>query len=224
MSGARQLVSQIQQGAPFGAVARQFSSAPSAANGGDMGWVASTELPPELAAAVEQMRPGQMSDPVAVSDGVYILQLRDRQVGGGSTVVSLKQAAVRLPASAPADQVEAARKTLDAFRTTAATCSDLESKAAGFPGLVATDLGQADINDLGPEFRTPAQTLPVNQLSDPVRTEVGLHLIIVCDRKQVQAKVPDKDQVMNRLRGEQMAMLARRYLRDLRNSATIETP
>jgi peptidyl-prolyl cis-trans isomerase SurA len=224
VTGAQQLVTQIQQGAPFPGVARQFSNAPTAANGGDMGWVSSGELQPELAAAVEQMRPGQLSEPIQVSDGVYVLQLRDKRSGSGATTVSLKQAAVRLASDAPADQVAAAEKTLADFRGSGATCADLESKAQAVQGMVAGDLGQSDINELSPDFRGPAETLPPNQFSDPIRTPVGLHLLMVCARNQAQAKQPSKDEIEYRLYQEQLSMLSRRYLRDLRNSATIETP
>lgn len=224
MNGAQQLITQVQQGAPFAPVARQFSSAPTAANGGDMGWISTAELAPELSAALAQMRPGQISQPIQVNDGVYILQLREKTAGGASTTVDLKQAAVRLAADASAGDVAAAQKTLAAFAATQPTCADLEAKAAQIQGIVAGDLGKSDVKDLSDEFRTPAEGLPPNQLSQPIRTPVGLHLLMVCDRKQVQTNLPTKDEVENRLYSQQLAMLSRRYLRDLRNSATIDTP
>ena len=224
MSGAQQLITQIQQGAPFAPVARQFSNAPTAGAGGDMGWVASAELQPELATALAQMRPGQISQPIPVNDGVYILQLREKQAGGASTVVDLKQAAVRLTADATPDQVTAAQKTLADFSATTPTCADLESKAAAFPAIVSGDLGKADVKDLSPDFRGPAEALAKNQLSQPIRTPVGLHMLMVCSREESHANVPSKDEIENRLYGQQLSMLSRRYLRDLRNSATVETP
>ena len=224
MDGARQLITQIQQGAPFGPVARQFSSAPTAANNGDRGWVSSAELSPELAAAVEQMRPGQISEPIQVSDGVYVLQLREKRSGGAKLTVSLKQAAIRLPADAAQDKVDDARKTLLAFKAAGATCADMEAKAASTGVIVAGDLGESDLSDLAPDFRAPAESLALNQFSDPIRTPVGLHLIMVCSRQETKTKAVDKNEVENRLYNEQLAMLSRRYLRDLRNSATIETP
>ena len=224
MNGAQQLIAQIQQGSPFAPVARQFSSAPTAANGGDMGWISGAELQPELASVLAQMRPGQVSQPIQVNDGVYILQLREKNAGGASMTVDLKQAAVRLAADASADDVAAAQKTLASFAATQPTCADLEAKAAGVQGMVAGDLGKSDVKDLSNEFRTPAEGLPLNKLSDPIRTPVGMHLLMVCDRKQVVANLPTHDEVENRLYGQQLSMLSRRYLRDLRNSATIESP
>ena len=222
--GARQLIAQIQQGAPFPAVARQFSSAPTAANGGDMGWVSTTELRPELAPVVAQLPPRQISQPIPVSDGVYILAVRERRTGGGSTMVTLKQAAARLPADAAEPQVAEATKQLLALRAFNPTCADLEAKAAQVPGVVAGELGETDINDLAPAFRGPVESLPENQPSDPVRTQAGLHLLMVCSRRTAAPTLPTRDQVEQRLKGEQLTMISRRQLRDLRNSATIETP
>ncbi len=224
VNGARQIINQVQQGAPFGPVARQFSSAPTAANNGDMGWVSGAELSPELAAAVEQMRPGQISEPIPVSDGVYVIQLREKRAGGGSISVALKQAAVRLAQDAPQDKVDAAGKTLESFRAAGATCTDMEAKAAAFPDLIAGDLGESDVADLTPDFRAAQEGLALNQFSTPVRTPVGMHLIMVCSRKEKKAPAPSKDEIENRLYADQLSMLSRRYLRDLRNSATIETP
>jgi peptidyl-prolyl cis-trans isomerase SurA len=223
-NGANQLITQIQQGAPFAAVARQFSSAPTAASGGDMGWVSAAELPAEIAQAVDQMRPGEISQPIPVNDGVYIVQLRERRAGGASMTVNLKQAAVRLAADAPADKLAAAQKTLESFATSGATCADLESKAAAFPDIVAGDLGDSNVNDLSADFRSAAEGLALNQFSQPIRTPVGLHLLMVCGRHEAHAKEPTREEVESRLFAQQMSMLSRRYLRDLRNSATIETP
>ena len=59
-------------------------------------------------------------------------------------------------------------------------------------------------------------------MSAPVRTRVGVHLLAVCGRRLAAAGVPTRDQIGSRLFGQQLSMLAKRYLRDLRNSAMIE--
>jgi peptidyl-prolyl cis-trans isomerase SurA len=115
MTGAQTLVAQLQGGAPFTGVARQFSAAPSAAAGGDAGWMVAGDMLPQLEQALEQMRPGQLSQPIPVAGGVYILLLRDKRAGQGASLVSLKQAAVRLAADAPPADVEAATAKLTAL-------------------------------------------------------------------------------------------------------------
>ena len=223
LKGAASLVTQLQQGAPFPAVARQFSSAATAATGGDAGWVSQGEMPPEVDAALEQLRPGQLSQPIPVKDGVYIIYLRDKRSGAGQSLVSLKQAAIGLPASATADDIEAARAKLEIVRAGAKGCGDLEAVAAKSPGVVTGDLGEAEISDLSPEFMEAAQALQVGQLSAPIRTKVGLHVLAVCGKRSASAAQLGHDEIEGRLTSQQLSMISRRYMRDLRNSATIET-
>lgn len=223
LRGAEQLVSQMQQGAPFQAVARQFSAAPTAASGGDAGWVSAGEMPPPVEQALEQMRPGQLSRPIPVTDGVYIVYLRDKRSGAGATVVNLKQAAIGVPAGAPAAQVEAARAQLLALRAQISGCGDLESVAGQQAGVIAGDLGEAEINDLAPAFRAAAETLEVGQLSEPIRTEAGMHIVAVCGKRAAGGPEISSQLVERRLFFEQLGLIARRYMRDLRNAATIET-
>jgi peptidyl-prolyl cis-trans isomerase SurA len=204
-------------------VARQFSAAATAASGGDAGWVSLGEMPPEVDAVLDQLRPGQLSQPIPVKDGVYIIYLRDKRSGAGETLVNLKQAAVALTATATPEEIEAARVKLEGVRGSIKDCATLEATAGKTPGVVAGDLGEAEIADLAPEFKTAAQTLKVGEVSAPIRTKVGLHVLAVCGKRSAGAAQIDHDQIESRLTGQQLSMIARRYMRDLRNSATIET-
>lgn len=223
MNGAQQLITQLQQGAPFAAVARQFSAAPTAANGGDAGWLTESQLPTEVRDGIADLSPGQLSRPIAAKDGVYIILLRDKRAGAGADLVTLKQAAIALPANASDAEVEAARAKLMALKSRITGCDNLEAVAGKVDGVVAGDLGEANIKDLRPDFREAASKLGVNQVSDPIRTDVGLHLIAVCAKRESGVTLPTREEVEARLEDEQLALISRRYLRDLRNSATIET-
>jgi peptidyl-prolyl cis-trans isomerase SurA len=217
------LIAQIQQGAPFPAVARQFSAAATAAGGGDAGWLQETELDAQVLAAVQGMQPGELSQPIPTAEGVYIVQLQEKRAGAGAAaVVGLKQAAVRLPAGASEADVAAARVKLTTLRGRLKGCSGLEAAAGAVEGVVASDLGETELTELDGPFREAAQRLNVNQVSEPIRTDVGLHLVAVCSKRAGGAEAPAPAQVEDRLYGQQLAMASRRYMRDLRNSATIE--
>ena len=220
--GAAQLVAQLQQGAPFAAVARQFSSSSTAAAGGDAGWISPGEMPPQVDAAIEQLRPGQLSAPIPVKDGIYIIYLKDKRSGAGQTLVSLKQVAVALPTTATPADIEAARAKLEVAKASIKDCATLEASASKTPGVVASDLGEAELADLSTEFKEAATKLNVGQLSDPIRTKVGLHVLAICGKRAAGAAQVDHDQIENRLYGQQLSMIARRAMRDLRNTATIE--
>jgi len=221
--GAKQLIGQMQQGAPFAAVARQFSSAPTAANGGDAGWESESELQPEVRDAITQIRVGQLSQPIVTHDGVYIVLVRDKRAGSDSVMVQLKQAAISLPSDASAAEVDAARAKLLKLKSEISGCASVEADAAKVDGVVAGDLGQADVKDLAPSFQEAIKPLKIDEVSDPVRTNAGLHLIILCGRHQSGLTMPSRDEIESRIEDQQLSMISRRYLRDLRSSATIET-
>ena len=223
IEGASQLIVQMQQGAPFAAVARQFSASPTAANGGAAGWITGADVPVEVGQALDQMRPGQLSKPIPSRDGVYIIFLRDKRAGAGATLVSMKQAAIPLSQQATPEQVEAARVKLEGVRPSITSCADIEKAVAKVQGVVAADLGEAEIKDLAGPFREAAETLQPGQVSQPIRTNAGLHLVAVCGKRSTAGEEMSHDEIENRLYGQQLSMIARRYMRDLRNSATIET-
>lgn len=223
VQGAQSLIDQMRQGAPFPAVARQFSASPTAANGGDAGWIGAGEMPPEVEAVLDQMPAGNLSPPIPTQDGVYIIYLRDKRAGSNVTLVSLKQVAVPLAENATAEQIQAAAVELEALRPKVTGCADLEAKAAEDPGVLAGDLGEAEIAGLAEGFQQAVNTTPDGQLSQPIRTPMGLHLIMVCGRRTSGAQLPTPEQIEGRLISLQLANISKRILRDLRTSATIET-
>ena len=218
LNGANQLVAQMVQGAPFQNVAQQFSAAPSAARGGDAGWIVEGSVPPPLQQALDQLEPGQLSRPIPVEGGVYIIYLRDKRDGAATNLVRLKQVMIELPEGA--DEA-AARQRLEAIRPQL-TCDNILARASSEQGLLGADLGESDIQNLAPQFQQVAREAEVGSISAPVRTPLGLHLLAVCDRRAGGPEAPDRRRVENQLFAQNLATLGRRYMRDLREDALIE--
>src|SRR4029079_10352448 len=127
-------------------VARQFSQAPSAATGGDLGWIASTELDPTLQPVAAQLQQGQVSLPIRTQTGIYIIAMRDRREGaaaGATSQVSLRQI------SAPASRQNA----LERVQRRATGCADLDHSISGVEGANIVDLGTTSESDLSPASR-----------------------------------------------------------------------
>lgn len=86
---AEKLAADIRKGRPFSQAAREFSEAPGAATGGDIGWIEEGVLPHELESAVATLQPGQLSDPIRTDKGYHLLFLREtRQKGLGAPVAA----------------------------------------------------------------------------------------------------------------------------------------
>ena len=135
------------------------------------------------------------------------------------------QAAIALPRdAAPGAGGRSRRPSLQrAYDRRSRGATRSPATAAKVPGVVSGDLGEADMKDLAPAFRQAAESLQVGQVSAPIRTDAGLHLVALCSRRHGGADQMTRDQIENRLYGQELAMIAKRQLRDLRNSATIET-
>ncbi len=152
--GAMRLLEQMQQRAPFPMVARQFSQSPSAAAGGDLGWISASELSPELRPVAERLQPGQVSLPVRTQNGVYIIAMRNRREGiadGAASIVSLRQI------SAPAQRAN----SLDRIRRTAAGCDSLDRDIRGIQGASVLDLGQTVEAELSVDIRSRLDGVPI---------------------------------------------------------------
>ena len=209
------------QGAPFQAVAQQFSAAPSATRGGDAGWVVEGTVPLPLQQALDQLQVGQLSRPIPVEGGVYIIYMRDKRDGAATNLVAMKQVMVELPETATEAEVAAATQRLEALRPQL-TCDNMLARATSETGLLGADLGESDVQNLAPQFQQVARSAEIGSVSSPVRTPLGIHLLGVCGRRAGGVDVPDARQVEAQLFRQNLATLGRRYMRDLRDDALIE--
>ncbi len=224
LQGAKQLHDQIAaKVAPFQAVARQFSNAPSAANGGDAGWLVSGNIEPSVETVLASLKPGEMSEPIVTKDGVYIYLMRQKTDGNADMVFRIKQAAVSLPANASPTDVAAANAALASFRSRVDSCEafdDLNGKAPA--GVQVTDLGDAQLSTLLTNYADALRPLKNNQVTEPLRNAQNMNVLYVCDRQLAGDNALSRDQVENNLVNQRLSMLGRRYLRELRSTATIE--
>lgn len=221
LNGATQLVQQMVQGAPFQNVARQFSASPSATRDGDAGWVVEGTMPPTVQQALDQLDIGQLSRPIPVDGGVYIIYMRDKRDGATASLVQIKQVMIELADTASETEVAAASQRLETLRPQL-TCDSMLARATSEQGLLGADLGEADVQNLAPQFQQVARSAEIGSVSSPVRTPLGLHLLAVCGRRVGGSEAPNPQQVENQLFRQNLANLGRRYMRDLREDALIE--
>lgn len=227
IEAAKQIAAQINSGAnTFAQAAQSFSSAASAVQDGDMGIVTADAVPPQVAAILPSLKIGEISAPIVTADGVYLIQLIDKREPSTTIAVSLYQAAVTLPANATAADLAAAQARLVQLRNEAGAggCEGLKGAAARAKGVSASDLGETQIADLSPSFRDAATSLEVGQISQPLRSEAGLHLIAVCGKRNGGVQQLTREDVSNKLAGDALDKMKRTVTRNLRAAALIVTP
>jgi peptidyl-prolyl cis-trans isomerase SurA len=235
---ATEVETQLKQGAPFPVVARQFSQHPTAATGGDMGWINEGQLAPELNVAIAKMDVGAVSAPIRSTGGYYIIGLRERQEPLGTKISdaptgptgpagTLPLARLLFPSDprTPKPQIEEIMKVAVQIQQHYAGCAQLEELHGKMKGTVYMNLGDAKLADLSPQIQAAMKDSKPGDAGAPFQDEAGIELIGRCD-KRIEVKtayvMPNRQAVEDQLFQNQIAALARRYLRDLKRDANIQ--
>ena len=215
MEGAKAMIAQLAQGAPFPLLAQQFSSAPSAASGGQIGWVKEGELRPEIDAVLPQLDVNEVSNPIPVPGGVYVVALLETKVSTSDTLYRLRQV------TAEADDFETAKARIAAIAPDLGDCSTLAEDVKAFEDVTSADMGELKASELNPQLTDVLANTEVGGLSDPIERPGGATAIMVCNRTSTGSEIPTRDEIENRLMDNQLAQASRKHLRDLRSKATI---
>ncbi|HET7709090.1 MAG TPA: peptidylprolyl isomerase [Sphingomicrobium sp.] len=225
---AARIFEQLKQGASFAGYARQYSEASTAAVGGDLGWVRPEQLPAQLATVLQQMGPGNISNPIAIPGGFSILAVSDvRKVLSAdprNAVLSLKQLTVPFPAGSTREQVEPIIARFAAAVQNIGGCGGAERIANEFNAeIVQSD--QVQMRDLPAVLQEIMLPMQVGQATRPFAAgtiEEGVRVLVLCGRDEVSPTAPTFDTVLAQLSEDRVNSRARRYLRDLRRDAVIE--
>lgn len=224
---AQRLVQQLRSGAQFDAIAREFSTGATAATGGDIGWTTKEQLAAEVAEQVDDMQPGDISDPIRTIFGYQIIQLSDRRILSGpdplKAKVTLKQVFLPVPPNAGPDAEASQKSIATAVSETAQSCDDMDVLASELDSPAGTDLGTVQIGELSATLREAVLSLKEGDLTQPIRLPSGFSTIMVCKREEPESDLPGRDEIANRLRAIKFETFAQRYLRDIRREAFIDT-
>ncbi|MGA1341781.1 MAG: peptidylprolyl isomerase [Hyphomonas sp.] len=213
LRAAQSIIDQLQQGADFRGAAQRISSAPTAATGGDMGWVTTDDLSPALAEAVASAAtvPGLLP-PVEVENGVYILLVAARrEPSQPTTKLDLKRLVTT------DGRAESLTEAMGRIRS----CEDVQSVANSRSELRAQDLTDIDISELGEEGRQLVLATEVGAPSEIFAIGSGLAVMYVCRRQDGAEALPSREDLKNSIKGRELDMISDRELRNSRRDATI---
>jgi len=180
-------LAELRKGSSFAQVAATFSDAPDALQGGNLGWRSSARLPQLFLDVIEKMQPGDISDIVRSPNGFHIVKLLEKR--GKAAATGVQQTHVRhillrpkeglTDAEARAKLEDLRKKIMDGadFAEMAKANSDDASASKG------GDLGWVAPGDTVPEFERVMNALKDNEISEPVKTPFGWHLVQVLGRR-----------------------------------------
>lgn len=223
---ALRLIEQLQGGAAFSAMARQFSRGATAATGGSVGWVQPGQMATELERALASMSRNEVSQPIRASGGYYILLLHEQRVIARSdpldATLDLRQLLVTVGADASAADRDA--KAAEARRLAADIdgCGDIAARAGAGSIDGYTNLGTLKLSDMPARIRDAVQDLAEGQFSEPIQVDEGWLMLMVCKREAPKSAIPEREAIVQNLTRQRMSMLAQRYMRDLRRDAVVE--
>lgn len=204
---AERVYQEVRRGADFRSLARQFSQSPTAARGGDLGWVLPTELDPDVARAVEDMSRNDLAGPIEAVNGYYIIALIDRRrinaqgeverveprepepepqpQPQGPTVEELRNARLHLTqiiVEAPEGEEEQTAQELAERTQGINSCEEANQLAEeiGIPG--SGDMGQVVASEMPEQLQSLLLRLPVEQPSPPLGMSGAVSVLFVCER------------------------------------------
>lgn len=186
---ADQVLRELREGGDFAQAAVSYSQGPDALKGGGIGWRNSGQLPELFVAALERLRPGDVSEVLRGPNGFHILRLNDRRGKEGGEAITQTHVRHILLKPSEIQSAAEARSKLKQLRDRIAAGDDFgELARAHSEDAVSAakggDLGWVAPKQLVPEFEAAMNDLAVNQLSEPVATPFGVHVIQVLGRRQ----------------------------------------
>lgn len=229
---ANRLTEQLKSGASWQGMAQAFSRSASADEAGNIGWNHASELNKEIAAALVNMQPGQVSPPIQTDDGIYLILLRDVRVSqgiaaahAGAEHVTLHQLHIPVPPGADAQTVAQLTTRAQQLAHGAKDCPAFDAVAKSDGGPLSGALGTFDVNSLSPQIKTLINNVPANGVSQPMRTDNGVVIMMVCERQSEAGEDPmqkARDDIRLRLLNEQLNRLATQHEQKLRQQSFID--
>jgi len=184
---ANSLIERLNNGESFEKLAASYSSGQNALEGGFLGWRTSAELPSLFAQVVTELKVGEVADPVRSGAGLHILKLTDKK---GNTVKFLDQTLARHILVQPSEirTENQAEELINDIYTRLKEGEDFKQLARQYsedPGskMDGGELGWSNPGDYDPAFETTLNATEIGQLSQPVKSSFGWHIIEVMDRR-----------------------------------------
>lgn len=224
---AEQALLQIKNGADFAQIAAGYSDATDALQGGVLGWRSSGRLPGIFVEALRVMQVGEVSTILRSANGFHLIKLINKRGSDAEKTIEQTHARHILIKTSELVSDQEARSRLVNLKERLENGEDFGdlARAHSEDGSAPSggDLGWQSSGDTVPEFERAMQALKTGQISEPVRTQFGWHLIQVLERrKQDITKDQQRLRARQTLRARKADEAHEEWLRQLRDRAYVE--
>lgn len=226
---ATRAADRARKGDDFGALAREYSDAPEGASGGQFGMRPADRLPELFVTATRDLGAGEIAGPLRSPAGFHVLQLVEKRQAGLPDV-SVTQTRARHILLRPGPQLSQS----DAVARLTQWREQVTGGRASFEALAREhsqdgsareggDLGWASPGQFVPEFEQAMNGLRPGEVSFPLVSRFGVHLIQVQERRQMRLSEREQREIVRGLVREKKAEEAlQNWAQDLRSRAYVE--
>lgn len=222
------LIREYEAGADFSNLAVQYSSGPSALEGGQLGWRRAIEFAPELGAAMAEVDIGELVGPVRGAGGFHMFLVED--IRGGNVATMIQQTKTRHILIRPNEirSAEDAKELIELIHKQLVDGESFEELARIYSDDVANALDGGDLGWVLPgsmvgEFEEATDNTATGEFSDPVLTAFGWHVLLVEDRRDVDMSNDMlRQQATNVLGGQRFEEELDLWIREIRSEAFIQ--
>ena len=224
---ADNLVKKLRAGQDFGQAAMSESEDDNALKGGDLGWRTANDIPTLFADKVSQMRAGEVADAVRSPSGFHIIKMLEIKGFDNHIITKTKVRHILIKTNELIDDEEA-KKRLLALKARIADGDDFASLARAHSddkgsALKGGSLDWVSPGDLVKPFEETMTKLDINQISEPIQTQFGWHLIQVLDRENKDDSLEHKKNlVRDAIRKRKIEEETELWMRRLRDEAYVE--
>jgi peptidyl-prolyl cis-trans isomerase SurA len=224
---AERVVKELRDGKDFRETAISYSNDDNALKGGDLGWRSIGQIPTLFTDTVTGMNQGDVSEPIRSPSGFHIIKMLETEGSAQHVITKTKVRHILIKTNELVDDAEA-QKRLQALRDRISDGDDFSTLARAH----SEDKGSA-VNGGSLEWVTPGALVPpfeeamnkleINQISAPIQTQFGWHLIQVLGREnQDDSAQFRKDKVRDEIRKRKIEEETELWLRRLRDEAYVE--
>jgi peptidyl-prolyl cis-trans isomerase SurA len=220
-------LSELNKGESFAKVSASFSDAPNALEGGNIGWKNGSQVPALFLEALKNMQVGDISAPLRSPNGFHLLKLTNKRGGSSPLVVQQTHARHILIKLSEIMSEKEGKLKMDNIKERLDNGEKFEALARQFSedstASNGGDLSWVNPGDTVPQFEKAMNELKDNQISDPVRTQFGWHIIQVIERRsQDMSKESARLKARQEIRARKADEAYQDWIRELRDRAYVE--